>query len=83
MSKFKIGIIGNGYVGEAQSFVFSSVAKVYVYDIDPLKSLNSLEEVHNCDFVFVCVPTPMFRDGKQDFSIVEKVFVNAKKNQFI
>ena len=77
MKKFKVGVIGNGFVGEAISFAFSSVSKLYVYDIDPLKSIDELETVHNSDFVFVCVPTPMFEDGSQDLSYVESVFKKA------
>jgi UDPglucose 6-dehydrogenase len=77
MKKFKVGVIGNGFVGEAISFAFSTVADLYVYDTDPLKSLNGLESVHSCDFVFICVPTPMFQDGSQDLSYVKSVFENA------
>ncbi len=78
MKKFKVGVIGNGFVGEAISFAFSSVSDLHVFDTDPLKSLNDLESVHNCDFVFICVPTPMFHDGSQDLSYVESVFERAK-----
>ncbi len=77
MKKLSVGIIGNGYVGEALAFAFSSVAKTYVHDIDPLRSYNTLDQVHNCDFVFVCVPTPMHSDGTQDISFVESVFKKA------
>jgi UDPglucose 6-dehydrogenase len=77
MKKFKVGVIGNGFVGEAISFAFSSVSDMYVYDKDPLKSLDDLESVHSCDFVFVCVPTPMYEDGSQDLSYVESVFEKA------
>ena len=77
MSKTKVGVLGNGFVGEAISFAFSSVVDVYVYDTDPLKSLNDLESVHLCDFVFVCVPTPMYEDGSQDLSYVESAFEKA------
>ena len=77
MSKIKLGVIGNGFVGEAISFAFSSVADMYVFDTDPLKSLDDLESVHNCDFVFICVPTPMFEDGSQDLSYVESTFEKA------
>ena len=73
-----IGIIGNGFVGEAQAFAFSPICKVLVYDIDPLRTKDRIEDVHNCDFVFVCVPTPMDLQGKQDFSYVNRVFENAK-----
>ena len=77
MKKFKVGVIGNGFVGEAISFAFSSVSDLCVYDTDPLKSLDDLESVHNCDFVFICVPTPMFQDGSQDLSYVESSFIKA------
>jgi nucleotide sugar dehydrogenase len=79
MNIFKVGVIGNGYVGESISFAFSSVFKVFVYDIDPLRTKDELKVIHNCDFVFVCVPTPMFNDGTQDLSCVNKVFENASE----
>ena len=63
MKKFKVGVIGNGFVGEAISFAFSSVSDLHVYDTEPLKSLDDLESVHNCDFVFICVTTSMFQNG--------------------
>lgn len=74
MKKIKVGVIGNGFVGEAISFAFSSIADMYIYDKNPLRCLNELGFVHNCDFVFVCVPTPMYEDGSQDLSFVESVF---------
>ena len=77
MSKTKVGVIGNGFVGEAISFAFSSIADVYIYDTDPSRCLNDLESVHDCDFVFICVPTPMFDDGSQDISYVESAFEMA------
>jgi nucleotide sugar dehydrogenase len=77
VKKFKVGVIGNGFVGEAISFAFSSTSDLYIYDTDPLRSLNDLESLHNCDFVFICVPTPMFEDGSQDLSFVESAFKNA------
>tara|TARA_B100000963_G_scaffold359796_1_gene388222 strand:+ start:4934 stop:5770 length:837 start_codon:yes stop_codon:yes gene_type:complete len=77
MKKFKVGVIGNGFVGEAISFAFSPISDVLVYDTDPLKSVDDLESVHNCDFVFICVPTPMFEDGTQDLSYVQSVFEKA------
>ena len=77
MKKIKVGVIGNGFVGEAQAFAFSPVAEVLIYDIDPLKSKDSIESIHSCDYVFVCVPTPMNSEGVQDFSYVEKAFEKA------
>ena len=78
MSKTNVGIIGNGFVGEAISFAFSSIANMFIFDTDPSRCLNDIESVHNCDFVFVCVPTPMFEDGSQDLSYVESAFKKAK-----
>ena len=77
MLKKKIGIIGNGFVGEAQAFAFSTISHTFIYDIDPLKSKDELSAIHSCDFVFVCVPTPMHVDGSQDLSFVESVFKNS------
>ncbi len=77
MRKPTIGIIGNGFVGEAQAFAFSPVAELKIYDIDPLRASNTLAETHNSDYVFVCVPTPMTKDGSQDISFVEDVFKNS------
>ena len=77
MSKTKVGVLGNGFVGEAISFAFSSVADMYVFDTDPSRCLNDIESVHQCDFVFVCVPTPMYEDGSQDLSYVQSAFEKA------
>ena len=73
-----IGIIGHGYVGESQSFAFSPSFDVRVYDKDSLKSTHSLHEVLDSDFIFVCVPTPMKKDGSQDLSFIESFFKTAK-----
>lgn len=77
MNNFKVGVIGNGFVGEAISFSFSPTTDLRIYDIDPLKSTHSKEEVDECEFIFVCVPTPMYRDGRQDLTYIEKVFEDA------
>ena len=79
MRKPTIGIIGNGFVGEAQAFAFSPVSNIKIYDVDRLKSTHSLNETHNSDFVFVCVPTPMYIDGNQNLEFVEEVFKYANE----
>ena len=76
--KKNIGIIGNGFVGESQAFAFSPTNPILIYDVDPLRSNAKLEDVHNCDIIFVCVPTPMFKDGSQDLTYIMDVFKNAK-----
>ena len=77
MNKLKVGVIGNGYVGKAISFAFSSFSELSIFDINPLKSKDDLDSTHACDFVFVCVPTPMLRNGSQDLSFVDSVFRKA------
>jgi len=68
----KIGIVGNGFVGNSVAFGFSPTHEIRIHDKDPKKNLNTLEEVLECDYVFVCVPTPMNPDGSINLDIVHK-----------
>ena len=80
----KIGIIGNGFVGSAISEGFKLYcSEIRIYDKNALKSTHSLKDVLSSDFVFVCVPTPMtsLRSSKADTSIIESVFLEAKKSK--
>lgn len=77
MQRYKVGVIGNGFVGEAQAFAFSPISDLRIYDVDPLRATHTKEEVDECDFIFVCVPTPMRKDGSQDLTYIEKVFEQA------
>lgn len=71
----EIGIIGNGFVGGAIGFGFSPVVPVNIYDIDPNLSTSTLSDaVNKSDVIFVCVPTPMNRDGSINLNIVESAF---------
>ena len=79
MSKPDIGIIGNGFVGNAVAFGFSSQcgfdANIRIYDIDPLKSTHTLEQVCNeSKFIFISVPTLNDNNGNIDLSVVNSVF---------
>ncbi|MGA3291572.1 MAG: hypothetical protein ABSC49_00285 [Candidatus Microgenomates bacterium] len=71
-----VGIIGYGFVGRATGEGFVTNPKNNVFWFDKYKeSKNTLVEViDNSDFVFVCVPTPIFDDySGMDMSIVEEV----------
>lgn len=82
-----IGIIGQGFVGSAVMAKFKNTHKVYAWDKKWLhmKQFSGMSEtsmtnydqleqvVKNSEFVFVCVPTPMYEDGQCDTSIVESV----------
>lgn len=72
---YNIGIIGRGFVGSAVAHGFSEgvgyKAIIRIYDKDPSKSLNSLEDVVNkSDFIFVSVPTPSNEDGTINIEIL-------------
>tara|TARA_Y100000593_G_scaffold87659_1_gene168544 strand:- start:1234 stop:2118 length:885 start_codon:yes stop_codon:yes gene_type:complete len=81
-----IGVVGNGYVGGATSFLGNHLAvnpakevKMFLYDINPDLcshddiTLQTLSEV--CDFIFVCVPTPMEPDGSCSTYEVSKTVI--------
>ncbi len=72
----RIGIIGKGFVGTAVAHGFSTQtgfgASIKIYDKDPVKCINSLNEtVNESDFIFLSVPTPSKKDGSIDLSILK------------
>mgnify|MGYP003133003460 CR=1 FL=1 len=78
----KIGIIGQGYVGSAIKIGFEPYYELETYDKYNLdKSTCSLEKiVERCDVIFVCVPTPMNKDGSCNTEIVESVVDDINKH---
>ena len=77
----QLGIIGNGFVGNAIAHAFIPYMTVRIHDKDPEKCFDKIEDViNNSDVVFVCVPTPMTKSGKIDLSIVESVFSEVQQS---
>ena len=74
MSPATVGIVGNGFVGNALYQNLRDKVQCKVYDVDRNRSFNTLEEVVEQEFIFVCLPTPMRKDGSCDLSILEKFF---------
>ena len=77
MKYYNIGVVGNGFVGSAVQFGFSPSTgcdyEVRVYDKDPSKSVDSIEEtVNESEFIFLSVPTPSNKDGSMNLDIVEQ-----------
>lgn len=74
----RIGIVGNGFVGNAVAKGFASTKKVEVliYDIDESRRTHDYDDVISCDYVFVCLPTPMTHTegGVCNLSFVENFF---------
>jgi len=69
----KIGIIGQGFVGNAIYQKFKNYYDVKTFDIKGMMHCNSRkEETMSCDIIFVCLPTPMNQDGSCHTDIVEE-----------
>ena len=76
------GVIGNGFVGGATKQFECSNNKLLVYDIIPEKCQPQglkLEDLQECDLIFICVPTPMRYNGECNLSIVDSVINNLNK----
>ena len=66
-----IGIIGQGFVGNAIYQKFKNYFKVKTYDLDSSKCNATEQETLDNEIVFVCLPTPMNSDGSCNVSLVE------------
>ena len=69
-----IGIIGQGFVGNAVYQKFKDYYNVLTNDLDVSKSTSDLKNlIIKSDFIFLCLPTPMNKDGSCNISILENV----------
>ena len=67
-----IGIIGQGFVGNAIYQKLKKYYKVFTYDIQAKLCNSDLDEVLNrCKIIFVCLPTPMNKDGSCNLDILD------------
>ena len=76
MQSNNIGIIGQGFVGTATREGMKDHFNVYTYDkfLNKKSNCPDVREVCHCaKIVFVCLPTPMKKDGSCDLSILEDV----------
>ena len=77
---FKIGVIGYGFLGSAIVHGFGLHTDIKIYDKFK-KGFNTLgETTDHAEFLFFCLPTPMFEDGNQDLSILEEAVSEVHKN---
>lgn len=73
MTKASIGIVGYGFVGKA---VHHGFQHQNISIADPLQKTSTADFIgKKFDAIFICVPTPMGKDGSIDSSIVEKVML--------
>jgi nucleotide sugar dehydrogenase len=70
----KIGIVGCGFVGNAVNYGFSTNVEKFLVDPKLGTTLFDLKSF-DPEFIFICVPTPMNKDGGQDSTIIEKVLL--------
>lgn len=78
----KIGIVGQGFVGNSiKEGMIKDYPNLLTYDLNPeLSMCDSIEElVNNSDIIFVCVPTPMKKDGSCHVGIVDSVLEQIAK----
>tara|TARA_B100000497_G_scaffold8387_1_gene8829 strand:+ start:605 stop:1588 length:984 start_codon:yes stop_codon:yes gene_type:complete len=80
-SRFGIGIVGHGFVGQAVEYAFTHPMVDFTFfdpkyntSLDDLSS-KTLEETPTC--FFICAPTPSNDDGSVNSSIVEESVVRC------
>ena len=75
-----IGIIGQGFVGSAIREGLGAFYEVLTYDLDTAKSNSTHENLcSRADIIFVCLPTPMRKDGSCDTRILESAILEIEK----
>lgn len=76
----KIGIVGLGIIGSAAQYGFEKLGhKVKIHDT---KLNTKLDDLLDCEIIYICVPTPANEDGSCNTSIVESVVENLHKFNF-
>lgn len=72
----KIGIVGNGFVGNATKQLECKDIEIISYDINPdlcIPKGTTLVDLNNCEIIFISVPTPMNKDGSCYLEIIKNV----------
>lgn len=77
----KVSIIGHGFVGKALDEGLNN--KVNKMIIDPIynNKISDLESFQP-EFIFICVPTPMIKNGDQDLEILKSVIEEINNLNF-
>jgi UDPglucose 6-dehydrogenase len=76
----KIGIIGQGFVGNAIYQKFKNYYNVITYDLKPNLCNSTFEEVAKQLVIFVCLPTPMNMDGSCNIDLIEKTLLKISQS---
>lgn len=82
-----LGIVGMGFVGNSVYHTFSPYYKTRLYDKFKLGFEDLETVVNDSDIIFICVPTPVNSEGKQDLSCVydtlDSISIITKENKII
>jgi len=81
-----IGIIGQGFVGNAVYQKFKNYYEVKTFDLDVEKRNSTFEDIlTECKTIFLCLPTPMNADGSCNVDILEGVLstINEKGDKIV
>tara|TARA_B100001564_G_scaffold354865_1_gene366195 strand:- start:1305 stop:2141 length:837 start_codon:yes stop_codon:yes gene_type:complete len=75
-----IGIIGQGFVGNAVYQKLKKYYKVFTYDIQVKLCNSDIDEIlKRCKIIFVCLPTPMNKDGSCNLDILDNTLDKINK----
>ena len=78
----QIGVIGNGFVGQATRQLQCKEINILSFDLNPSLCVppgTTLEDlVEKCEIIFVSVPTPMSKTGECHLTILETVVGQLK-----
>ncbi len=70
----KIGIIGQGFVGTAVKEGLKNFFEIETYDLNKKCTCKSLKDISGkSEVIFLCLPTPMKKDGEAHLGIVNGV----------
>lgn len=92
MKQSVIGVIGQGFVGSSVKIGFENYYTVETYDLISEKSTkkSARDLIWDSDIIFVCLPTPMRKDGSCDIRIIESTLkeineclVETNKNKLV
>ena len=68
-----IGIVGQGFVGNAIYQKFSKYYDIKTYDIDKTKCNATKNETYSQSIIFICLPTPMDKNGSCNVDLITNV----------
>jgi len=75
-----IGIVGQGFVGTAVNEGLAKFHNIETFDIAKDSTCSSLKElIEKCQYIFVCVPTPMDGDGSCYTGMVKDVIKDINR----